>query len=107
MHIRDAVCWVTRWEDENINKSCENINDIRDMIEKTEVYCENEIIQNSRSQMDKLRRRENKCDIRISDYIEKNYKDKQLFYDPNHPVNELIYEKGRRIMKILNLDRIE
>lgn len=46
VHIRDAVCWVTRWEDENINKSCENINDIRDMIEKTEVYCENEIIQN-------------------------------------------------------------
>lgn len=103
--VESAVCWVMRWEDENINKNCGGINDIQNMIENAEIYCKEEIIRNFQKQIEKLRKRENVCDIKISDYIEKNYKTKLLFYDPNHPSNEVIYEKGRQIMEILELNR--
>lgn len=35
--------------------------------------------------IDKIRLREKDWDIKVSEFILKNYKDNQLFYDPNHP----------------------
>lgn len=55
-------------------------------------------------EMQKLIEREKYCDISISDYIADNFQSKQLFYEPNHPTNELIMEKGRRILKLLNIE---
>lgn len=106
-YIKNTVCWVMRWEDENINKSCDGINGIQSMIENSGIYCTEEIFQNFRRQIEKLRKREEKCDIKISDYIENNYREKQLFYDPNHPTNKVIYEKGRQIMSVLDLNIVK
>lgn len=53
--------------------------------------------------INKLKLREEKCDIKISDYIERNYKKKKLFYDPNHPNVDVIREKGRKILNLLNM----
>ncbi|MBD8793238.1 hypothetical protein IFR09_20605 [Pseudomonas syringae] len=37
-----------------------------------------------------LREREQECDVVISDFIEENYKRRQLFWTFNHPTNELL-----------------
>lgn len=45
-----------------------------------------------------LKRREQVCDITISDFIESNYKEKYLFYSPSHPANIVLHELGKRIL---------
>ncbi len=55
------------------------------------------------SGIDKLRQREESCSVKIAYYIEKNYKNSLMFYDPGHPTNEVICEMGRNILKLLNI----
>ena len=43
----------------------------------------------------------------ISDYIEKSYQQKQLFYEPFHPTEDVIAEKGRRVLKQLGISQDE
>ena len=51
-----------------------------------------------------LEKRENITDIKISDYIKQNYSDRQMFYAPNHPNNELLIEMSKRILGYLGFD---
>lgn len=75
-------------------------------IENGIMYDHDEIRDNFSRQIDKLKDRERECDIKISDYIEENYQEKYLFYDPGHPTEELICEKGERILKLLGFESI-
>ncbi len=45
-----------------------------------------------------LKKRETRCTVTISDYIEENYKKRRLFYSPEHPIHEVILEETRRIL---------
>jgi len=47
--------------------------------------------------LDELKQRELSCDIRISDYIEKNWLSKKLFHVFNHPTNQLLIELSTRL----------
>lgn len=76
---------------------------IAEMDEKERYYSKEQIVRNFKEQLGKLKQREVECSIKISDFIETNYKIQQLFFDPNHPCNVLICEKGKRILKLLNL----
>ena len=51
--------------------------------------------------VDKVRRREKDWDIKVSDFILKNYRSHQLFYDPNHPTNFFLNYIASEILKIL------
>lgn len=51
-----------------------------------------------------LKIREGRCDIKISDYLEENYKSKCLFYSPSHPTNECLVELVYRIMKFFEYE---
>ena len=51
--------------------------------------------------MEKIEEREEKCDVRISDYILAHYKEQQMYYDPYHPTREVLHEIGRRIVSKL------
>lgn len=51
-----------------------------------------------------LKDREKEAAVRISDYIESRYKEKQLFYSPNHPINEVLIEYARRIIRHMELE---
>ena len=51
--------------------------------------------------INKIRRRENDWDIKVSDYIVEKIKKEQLFYDPNHPTNFLIKYYVIETLKIL------
>ena len=52
----------------------------------------------------KLRDREWFCDIKISDYIEKNYRDKQIYFLPNHPFPMVLVELTKRILRFLGFE---
>lgn len=80
-----------------------SVEEIGNDIVNGEVYSAEEIRYVYNSALQKLKEREKRCDIAISDYIEENYRELQLFYDINHPTETLIAEKGRRILKLLNL----
>ena len=50
-----------------------------------------------------LESREKECNIRITDYLRKNFLDRQLFFSPNHPTNEVLWELSKRILEYLSL----
>jgi len=69
-----------------------------------------ELENNYRKTITELKEREMKIfdndygvDIKISDYIEENYRKKHLFHTYNHPTNELLYELTRRIMERIGM----
>lgn len=80
-----------------------SLSDIENAILYEDVFDEKNILNNFRDEIMKLKKREKKCDLKISDYIEDEYKRIQLFYEPFHPSEELIIEMGRRILKLLEI----
>ena len=56
-------------------------------LETPDLFSEEEIMRNLYNSFRELETREEKCDIIISDFIKKNYKEKYLFYTPSHPTN--------------------
>ena len=48
-----------------------------------------------------LKNREWICDVKISDYIEDNFLDKQIFYTTNHPFAFVMFELVRRILRFV------
>lgn len=92
--------------DTNIERMClmgESAEQICFSIRNMEMYAAEDIRRNFTEQMQKIKKREKLCDIQISDYLEKNYKNYLLFYDPFHPTEFVIREKGRRILEFLKI----
>ena len=54
-------------------------------------------------EMDRLRRREAYWDIKISDYIEENYKRRRLFHDHEHPTNEVLKRMAEGVLVLLGI----
>lgn len=53
---------------------------------------------------DKVRFREREWDIKVLDYILKNYQSIQLFYDPNHPTNEFLIYVTSQVLLMLGIN---
>lgn len=49
----------------------------------------------------KVRKREEDWDVKVVEYIENESRNKQLFYDPNHPCNNFLMYVSKEIIKIL------
>lgn len=81
----------------------QSVDDIISCIENDQVFDDLSIRQQFESEIKKLVERERFCDISISDYIIDHYKMKKVFYDPNHPAKEVIWELGKRILKLLGI----
>ena len=103
----EYIVWISGWRDKNIENmfaAGAGIEDIVNMIENDDVYSKDMLIENFQNEICKLQRREEKCNIKISDYILENYTKQQIFYDPHHPTKEIIIEKGRRILRLLGIE---
>ena len=61
------------------------------------------VIWRAKNSLDELKKREEVCDIRMSDYIEENYKTQILFHTPNHPADILTFELLKRILQKLQM----
>lgn len=77
-------------------------------LEITDKLCDEEylskdaVIQNKKRCTDELIIREKKCNVIISDFIEKHYRSERLFYIGNHPSNFLLAELLQRIFYFLH-----
>ncbi len=101
--IAVKVGWIG-YSDANIcrlYKEGRTIGEIKDFIENADCYSGQDIIDKFHAELEKLKKREQECDIQISDFIEANFQAVQLFYAPNHPTEVLLCELGRRILFFL------
>lgn len=92
---------------ENLLQQGASVKEIVDEIQNGAPYSKEEVFQIFNSGMERIKEREKHCDIKISDYIENNYRNKQLFYDPNHPTEDLMAEVGRRVLRLLHIECYE
>lgn len=100
---------TTSWRDQNIDsmyRDRKSVSEIVDYLDN-DIYSEKDIIENFIQEMNKLKMREEKCTIHISDCIEEKYMSELLFYEPNHPTNVLLHEMAKRILKELKILHIE
>lgn len=51
----------------------------------------------------KVDEREKDWDIKCLAFIKQNYKQKQLFYDPNHPTNEFLFYVATQLLKYMGI----
>lgn len=77
-------------------------------------YDADKVIEKANASMEALKKREEICDVIISDYIQENLCKERLFFIPNHPKVKVIYELLRRaFVKIgieaddISLDSVE
>ena len=67
-----------------------------------EEYLSGEVIQKCvNDSLENLQKREERTDIKISDFVKSHYRERQLFFAPNHPNNELLLECSVRILTFL------
>lgn len=92
----------------------ENLKRIEFLINDTDYYGKKECIRKVEASLKKLEIRElfpydykKPVDVKISDFIRENYKNKRLFFTMNHPTDEVLYEITNRIMKKLNLNSVK
>lgn len=82
-------------------KSGKTIKEIKDDYMLINFYESSEILCMYETFLEKVRKREKDWDIKVSDYIEKEASQKQLFYDPNHPCNCFLKYVSLEVLKIL------
>ena len=59
------------------------------------------VLDNAEKSLMELEKRERTCDVMISDYIRKHYRDQQMFFSENHPCNQLLSVLLKRVFKKL------
>lgn len=97
----------TSGRDENIKKWLDEgktENDIKQYMVNGGVYDKEKILDMWELFLNKLYIRENEWDIKISDYILRNYKRKKLFYERIHIADVLVKEIATRILKHMGVD---
>ena len=88
--------------DEEIRKN--GTKDIDNIIETVngEGYIDSQIVLNKCNEsLAELKKREEKVDVKICDWIENKYKEEQIFFSANHPTNALLFEYSNRILEYL------
>ncbi|MCI8598689.1 MAG: hypothetical protein HFJ10_09655 [Lachnospiraceae bacterium] len=102
-----GVFYFCSGEDENVRKwirEGRTEEDIKGYMVKGGVYKKEEILNKWEQFQEKLLKREEEWDIKISDYIFANYKSKKLFYERVHISNFLVKEIAARILKYMGYD---
>ncbi len=77
---------------------------IWEKFDSDQLIAEDVILKNFTVSINELKDREKNCDVKISDYILENYRDKLLFYTMNHPCNELLKEICVRLMNSISIN---
>lgn len=106
---RDSKLGLCPYGDRIIQDFCEmgkSTEWILERVKKEDLFSETEIQNNLDETIQELRRREEKCDIKILDWILENYQKQYLFYSPNHPTNMCFKELVRRILQYLGYQNL-
>lgn len=92
--------------DGNIEKMWVNMSakEIAEKLLDENFYNHEEVRSKADLSMDELRKREEICDVVISDYIQENLTQERLFFIPNHPRVKVILELMKRAFSKLGID---
>lgn len=82
------------------------VDEILALINDEKLVSQDKILRHCKKSIDNLRKREKFVDIHITDYIEKNYCNEQLFYTHNHPKDTVIFEYTKRILTAIGIDEV-
>lgn len=74
------------------------------MLLKDDFISKDELCQLVEKSFDELKEREKECDVGIVDYLRKHYRARQLFFAPNHPTSEVLWELTVRLLQYLGLN---
>lgn len=69
-----------------------------------DVYSKQYIIDNFNRYMERIIEREKNWDVKITDYLIRTYRKEQIFYEKDHPCNNVLKEICRGVFGILGLD---
>ena len=67
-------------------------------------YTEEFVLANAKASIDELKRREEECDVIVSDYIENNWRDDILFYSMNHPKRKVLSHIASNVLSVVGQD---
>lgn len=96
-----------KWGDKFVNKLLlegKSQNEIITTIFDETYLSDNAIQKCVNDSIHNLQKREERTDIKISDYVKTHYREQQLFFAPNHPNNELLLECSIRILTFLSIE---
>jgi len=74
--------------------------EILNKVEKGEIYTRQQVLDNFNSSLEELKRREQNLDIKMSSFLENNYKLVKLFHVFNHPNNFLLHNLTNSILSL-------
>lgn len=77
---------------------------IVEKLEEVSLLSHDSIINNFKDYLERIRIREENCDVKISQFILKNYQQKQIFYDIGHPTNLIMEEMWRQICNLIGIN---
>lgn len=81
-----------------------DLNEIIDILSDEKFISDAEVESNIKNSFLSLKKRDDFADVKIYDYIERNYAKNQLFYSPFHPCDNLLKEYAQRIFNYLGLE---
>lgn len=99
-----------RFSDNNIDSMIEenkNVKEIVNLLKSESFYSKNYILEHFNKNLSLLKERDKKFQVKIVDFIEDNYNNSLLYYNVAHPNNIVLKEIGKRVLKLLDLYRID
>jgi hypothetical protein len=78
-------------------------NKIMQELNRIDFYDEKKLLNNIDQTIEKLKERELLTDIKVSEFIKKNYQNYYLFHTPNHPSNMIATYVTNQILEILGI----
>lgn len=76
-------------------------------IRDTIIYTSEVLETNLRDSLGRLRERESKTDVKVSDFIEKNWQKQRLFFTLNHCANSLLLHEANQILHLIGCPSLE
>lgn len=101
---RNIVPWNTDFLIDKAYESFHTLRQIKEFVLNEDAYSNEKILDMYKNKIMKLKEREKGWDIKISSFMEENYKIKKLFYDIDHPTNDLMIEVCRKLGQKMELD---
>jgi hypothetical protein len=71
--------------------------------QSADYYTSGEVFTNANDSLSALKVREQSCSVKIADFIEKNWREKRLFFSMNHPSNSVLNHIVSQINELLDI----
>lgn len=98
------------WRDAILDEACSrygSLAEIKRYVMSEKLLPEDDVNKLFSYFLEKLKIREEKWDIEISDYILRNYRTEKIFYDIDHPADGVMQEIARRLWRKLGITDVE